>query len=107
MNRRDFLERAAKAMLLMAGATLVKCGSDDNIFTSVTDDTGHTHTFILPTDAIQDPTKSFTDYTSTTKSHYHQLTLTTEDLTSLAKGTIVTKTTTTVSEHTHQFKLSR
>ncbi len=113
MDRRHFLERFAKLLGWLAAApTFSRCGSSYNnaqgtTYTSSAGGTdNHTHTFVLPTSAVQSPANGYSGTTSATDSHTHSVTIPSSQLSSIAGGTAVTVTTTTDSTgHQHAFTL--
>jgi len=116
VNRRDFLEQIAKSVLLMAAAPLIsRCSANQGAtsaagttYTSLSDGTRHQHTFLLPNTAVQAPGAGYTGNTSTSLAdggHYHTITLTSNDLSNIAAGSVVNKATSTSAAHSHNFSL--
>ena len=112
MDRREFLERAAKSILLMAAVpVLSRCAAksspattDGTTYTSQADSTGHQHTFAITTAESQSGAQ-FTDDTSTVSGHFHTVTLTSSDLSAIANSSTVSKTTSLAGSgpHSHTF----
>jgi len=114
MKRREFLMRVT-----IGGATLpllfteIGCGDDGGggpdggveTFTSLPDQTGHTHTITIPdTDIAGGGTHAYE--TSNNSGHAHQVTFEDSDVDYLAVGCAVTKESTENSGHRHVWRVS-
>jgi len=113
MERRVFLIEAGKAFPAVAGALyLIGChgsttspSATADISSVSTVSNSHTHTVGVPaSDQLHPATTTYTS--STTSAHDHMVTLTANQLTSLASGGSVTVTSTNsavTGNHTHDF----
>ena len=108
-ERRVFLIQAGKAFPVVAGALyLIGCDEAFNpsavadISSVSTVNAGHSHTINVPSaDQLHPAAKT---YTSTSVfAHVHMVTLTEDQLRTLATGGSVTVTSTTSGTHTHDF----
>ena len=112
-ERRVFLLRAGKAVPAIAGAVyLIGCGDSSTGPSAVADISSvstvvnsHSHTVGVPSsDQMHPATKTYTS--SSDAAHDHQVTLTGDQLSTLASGGSVTVTSTNstvTGNHTHQF----
>jgi hypothetical protein len=114
MKRRTFVIDAGKAFPALAGALyLFRCGSSSpaspsnvaQIVSTSTTVNGHAHTVNVPaSDQIHPADTTYTS--SSNSSHTHQVTLTADQLSTLAMGGSVTVTSTnstTTGNHRHDF----
>ncbi len=113
MKRRAFLIEAGKAFPAVAGALyLISCGNSSTGPSAVADISSvssvanaHTHTVAVPAaDQLHAATTTYTS--STTSAHDHMVTLTANQLSTLASGGSVTVTSTNstvTGNHTHDF----
>lgn len=112
MDRRTFVTRAAKALPFVAGALyLVGCSSPTipSDVASVTSEStvvnGHSHTVgVSSSDQLHPVTTTYTS--SSSLSHEHQVTLTADQLSTIATGGSVTAISTSSSvtgNHQHAF----
>jgi len=110
LTRRKFTLISSLAALLGA----VGCGGDDNTLagcdgvgavSDVVD--GHSHTVCVPaSDLARMPSVSILYTTSTAQGHTHQITLSPEQISTLASGGTVADVTSTVDAgHSHTFTL--
>jgi hypothetical protein len=68
----------------------------------------HVHVLCVPIGDLDAPPADGASYTTTmTRDHTHEVTLTSEQLTTLAASQPVTVTTSVTQEHTHRFRLER
>ncbi len=120
MNRRHFIIEAGKAFPIVAGAVyLVGCDSaNDNgdntnndkntgnqsltLTVQSTTNAGHSHSAQIPLSDLNLTTNK-TYNTSNSSGHFHIVTLSASELTTLKNGGSVTKSSTNNSGHAHQF----
>lgn len=112
MERRTFVIQAGKAFPVVIGALyLIDCGSSTSpsaVAAVASDSTvvnGHSHTANVPaSDQLHPATTTYTS--STASAHDHMVTLTADQLTTIASGGSVTVTSTANSatgNHRHEF----
>ena len=113
MTRRTFVIEAGKAFPVVIGALyVIGCGSSPTSPSSTADVSststvvnGHTHTVGVPASDQNHP--ATTTYSSSTDSaHFHMVTLSASQLSTIASGGSVTVTSTTstvTGNHTHDF----
>jgi len=114
MDRREVIMKLGGLLLaLPAARVLSACGGDSGggtqalTFISSTD-FGHSHTTVIQlTDLTAPPGAGVTKTTSSDLAHTHQVSLTSDELTSIENGATVTKTTTNDDGHTHTFAFHR
>ena len=116
IDRRDFL---VSLMLIPLGAAVAGCGEDkaappgsdascDGIDGVSTEIDNHTHTICVAQAILDKPPKANVEITTdqVAEEHTHTITLTEEQITTLAEGSgALTLTTSEVYQHTHQFTL--
>lgn len=110
MNRREFLVTLGGSSLVLLLPSLSSCGSSstsgDLTVTSDADSTGHSHTFTIPGAKLATPGTGYSGSTSA-NGHFHTVSLSNGELTNIAGGSSVTKTSSTDSGHSHTFTFSK
>jgi hypothetical protein len=115
MDRRSFLVRIGGVMIAVPAALAVACGGDDDnpdaisgqtSFGITSDGTGAPHDHVLTVQCADlDNASNVTYQSSEASGHDHRVTLSPEQLTSIAAGTAVTVTIT--DGHTHTWVISK
>lgn len=114
LHRRRFV---AALLVLPAGTFLVSCSDDaggrgaaaprvsgDRVIYTSTVDSGHSHTFSMPTSALDGtPAEGVSGETSSDSGHTHSVSVSTAELERIATGESIKKTTSADSGHSHLF----
>ncbi len=119
MKRRTFLIRTGEGAIVAPLALFaVSCSSDSNndptgsgpsgFNVGSSNTAGHTHSVTVLFRDLDGPPAGGVTYTSTTSgTHNHRITLTQEELTTVANGGSVTVTSTNDGGHTHDWTIRR
>ena len=124
-SRREFLLAAGRLMIALpvgwsiagavagCGSGSASCGNAGKLVTTGTSlvftsscDGSHTHDFTLMTTELSAPPAAGvmrTTSVDTVDNHFHGITLSQAELTTIESGTPVTKTSTSVNQHTHTY----
>ncbi len=109
MNRREMLVRLISLLGLSGTQILVSCQSSQSggsatgtDLTATSSDSGHTHQFTITAAELASPLSLLRD-DSTTQGHSHLVTLSLQDVTTIATGSAVVITSAVISGHSHSY----